>query len=92
MPTTENYNRKNRFSCKKILFVINEILQSKATDYLALLGDGLDNLRHQQPISLKISVGHQHSKDVTNIQILSPTLENCHQHKVTNIYLSQTFM
>ena len=35
-----------------------------------------------------ISVGRQHSKDVTNIEILSPTPENYHQHKVTNIYVA----
>ena len=36
--------------------------------------------RHQDPISLNISVGHKHSKDVTDIEILSPIPKNCHQH------------
>ena len=27
----------------------------------------------------------EHSKDITNIEILSPTPKNCGQHKVTNI-------
>ena len=42
---------------------------------------------HQHPISFNISVGHQHPKDVTNIEILSLTSKNCHQDKVTNIHL-----
>ena len=35
-------------------------------------------LRH--PLPSNISVGYQHSKDVTNIEILSPTPKHCHQH------------
>ena len=38
------------------------------------VGDGFGRFRRQ------------HSKDVTNIEILSPTPENYHQHRVTNIY------
>ena len=38
---------------------------------------------------VSISVGHQHSKGVTNNEILSPTPKNCHQHPlVTNIYVA----
>lgn len=33
-----------------------------------------------------------HPKDVTYIDILSPTPKQCPQHKVTNIHLSPTFM
>ena len=54
---------------------------------LSDVGDGFDRFRHQHPQSFNISVGHQHSKDVTNIEILSPALQNCHQHKVTKIHL-----
>ena len=39
---------------------------------------------HQYPLSFDISVKHQHSKDVTNIEILSPSLgfqHHCHQVK-----------
>ena len=40
---------------------------------------------HQHPQSLNISVGHQHSKYVAMIEILSPTFKNCLQLLVTNI-------
>ena len=40
------------------------------------------------PLSFYISVGHQDSKNVTNIGFLSPILKNCHQQKVTNIYVA----
>ena len=43
------------------------------------IGDGLCRFRHQHPLSFNISVGHQHSKDVTKIEILSPT-STCHRH------------
>ena len=58
------------------------------------VGDDFCRFCHQNPLSLSISisVGHQHPKDVTNIEILTPTLENCHQHKITYIYLSSTSM
>ena len=42
------------------------------------VGDGFGRFRHQDPLSFTISVGHQHPKDVTNIEIPSPTLNNCH--------------
>ena len=35
---------------------------------------------------------NHHWKIVTNIEILSPTLKNCHYHKVINIHLSSTSM
>ena len=44
------------------------------------VGDSFDRLCHQHPLSFKTTIGHQHSKDVTNIKIPSPTLKNCHQH------------
>ena len=37
------------------------------------VGDGQGHLGHQHPPSFYISVGHQHTKDVANIEILSPT-------------------
>ena len=37
------------------------------------VGDGFCHFRHQHPLSFYLSVGHQHSKDVTKIQIQSPT-------------------
>ena len=40
----------------------------------------------------KDNIGHQHPKDVTNIEILSVTCKNYHQHKVTNLHLSPIFM
>ena len=53
------------------------------------VGNGFGWFCRQHPIYFSISV-HQHPKDVTNIEILSPTPENCHQHPlVTNIYVAQ---
>ena len=41
------------------------------------VGDGLgDGFYHQNPLSFCKSVEHQHSKDVTNIEIQSPTSTN----------------
>ena len=42
------------------------------------------HFRRQHPPSCYISVGHQHSKDATNIKFQSPTLSHQH-HDVTNI-------
>ena len=42
------------------------------------VGDGFGCFCRQHPLSLNISVGHQQPKDVTNIEILSPT-SVCHQ-------------
>ena len=50
-------------------------------------GDGFDRFRHQQPLSFNISVGYQHSKDFTNVEILSATPKNYHQHKAIKIYV-----
>ena len=47
--------------------------------------------RHHHPLSFNISVGHQHSKDVTNIEILSPTPQNCHQHLCSQLNLLSMF-
>ena len=52
---------------------------------LCAVGDGFGRFCHQ------ISVGHQQPKDVTNIEILSLTFENCHQDKVTNIFVGLEF-
>ena len=54
--------------------------------------DGFGHLCHQNFLSLNVSVGHQHPKGVTDIDITSPPPKNCHQHKVTHIDLSLTFM
>ena len=51
------------------------------------VSDGFGRFGHQHPLSFSISVGHQHPKDVISIKTLSTTPENCHQHKVTNIYV-----
>ena len=40
------------------------------------IGDGLGHFDHQYPLSFYISVGHQHRKDVTNIEFLPPTSQN----------------
>ena len=42
--------------------------------------DGFGRFCHQHPLSFNISVGHKQPKDVTNIEILSLTSTNCHQH------------
>ena len=49
------------------------------------VGDGFGRFCHQHSLTFNMSVGHQHPQDVTNIEILSFTPENCHQDKVTNI-------
>ena len=54
------------------------------------VGDGFGHFCHQHPLSFSINVRHQHSKDVTNIKILSLTSTNCHQDKVTDIYVALT--
>ena len=56
------------------------------------IGDGLGHFCHQNPINLSFDIGveHQHSKDVTNIEIKSPTSINRHQLLVTNTPISPT--
>ena len=50
------------------------------------VGDGLgDGFYHQNPLSFCKSVEHQHSKDVTNIEIQSPTSTYGCQLLITNI-------
>jgi len=56
------------------------------------VGDGFGRFCRYHPLSFSTSVGQQHPKDVTNIEILSWTPENCYQHKVTNIHLSPISM
>jgi len=55
------------------------------------VGDGFGHFGHQDPLSFYISVGHQHSKDVTNISKISPTLshqQHCHPNeKVAQFYV-----
>ena len=48
--------------------------------------------RHQHPVSFNLSVGYQHTKDVTNIVILSSRPKNYQQLKVTSTDLSPIFM
>ena len=52
------------------------------------MGNGFSRFCHQYPLSLNISFGHQQPKDVTNIEIRSPTLKTCQQDRVTDIHLS----
>ena len=52
---------------------------------LCSVGESFDHFGHQLSLSFSINVGHQHSKDVTNIKIQSPTSTNRHQLYVTNI-------
>ena len=40
------------------------------------VGDGFGYFGHQDPLSFYISVGYQHSKDVTKIEILSAISKN----------------
>ena len=50
------------------------------------VSDGFDHFGHQHPLSSYISVGHQYSKDVTNIDVQRLVTEfkypmwRCHQH------------
>ena len=46
--------------------------------------------RFCHPLSFNISVGHQHPKDLTNIENLSLTSKNSKQDKVNKIHLSPT--
>jgi len=52
------------------------------------VGDGFVCFYHQHPLSFNISIGHQQSKDVTNIEVLSLTSKNCHQHLLSLKYLA----
>ena len=54
------------------------------------VGDGFDRFSHQHSPSFNTGFGHEQPKDVPNIEILSPTPENCQKHKVMNIDLSPT--
>ena len=45
---------------------------------------------HQHPLSFYTSVGHQHSKHVTNSEIQTPQSTNSHQLSVTNLKMSPT--
>ena len=54
------------------------------------VGDRSCRLCHQRPLFFNIGVGHQHSKDATNIEILSPTFTNCRQNKATNNFNRKT--
>jgi len=56
---------------------------------LVTVGDGFGRFCHQHHLSFSFSVGHQHPRDVTNIEILSPTPENDHQHNATNTHVAQ---
>ena len=47
---------------------------------------------HRYHLSFKNSFGHQHWKDVINVEIMSPTPKNCHQHLDINIQLSPKSM
>ena len=55
------------------------------------LWDVGDGFGHQHPLYFNISVGHQHPKDVTDIEILSLTSKNCYQDKVTNIFVAVSY-
>ena len=61
------------------------------------VGDGFGHFRHQHLLFFNIMLFVIYrrvptSKNVTNIEIPSPTSENCHQDKVTNIQLSPTWI
>ena len=56
------------------------------------MSDGFRRFRHQHPVSFNLSIEHQHTKDVTNIVILSSRSKNCQQRKVTSTDLSPIFM
>ena len=55
------------------------------------VGDGFDHSGCQRSPSFYISVGDQYSKDVTNIEIQSPTSTNGHQLQVTNITITNQY-
>ena len=52
------------------------MLETKYVGDINDIGDGFGHFGHQYPISFYISVEHQHSKDVTNSEILSRKLKN----------------
>ena len=49
------------------------------------VGDGFRHFGHYNPLSFYVDIGHKHLKDVTKIEILSPTSKICHQLRFTNI-------
>ena len=55
------------------------------------VGDGFGHFGRQHPPSFYISNGHQHSKDVINIEIQSPTSTDGHQLQVTNITITNQY-
>ena len=61
------------------------MLETKYVGDIKDIGDGFGHFGHQHPISFYISVGHQHSKDVTNSEILSRKLKNRQKLQVINI-------
>ena len=70
---------------------ITSMLVTDAGDEMCCLQlrDGIDGHRrfcYKHPLSFIIGTGQQHPKDVTNIEIPSPTPGNGHQHKVDNIH------
>ena len=48
------------------------------------VSDGFERFCHQHPLYFTISVGHHYP--------ISPISKFCHQHKVTNIHLSPTYV
>ena len=74
-------------SLKRRILLENTV-QTVERDILAGkdVGDGFGRFCHQRSLSFNISVWHQHLKDVTNIEIPSPRLKNCHQHLCNRKY------
>ena len=63
------------------------MLETKCCQQPWDIGDEVGRFRDQHPLSFNMSIWHQNSKDVTNIEILSLTPSNCRQHQVTNIHV-----
>ena len=77
----------SQLSCLRIIHHLHAATSMSVTDVedemcwrqLWSVGDDFRRFCHQHPLSLNINVGHQQSKYVTNIEILSVTSKFCHQ-------------
>ena len=72
--------QKRRFQNLSVLsMLLTDVGDEKCWWQLCDVSDSFGHFGHQHPLSFYISVGHRHSKDVANIEILSPKSTNRHQ-------------
>ena len=62
-----------RYGRKATSMLVTDVGDEMCWRKLWDVGDGFGHFGHQHPPDFNIIVGHQHSKDVTNIEILLPT-------------------